>query len=170
MLAHGPLFERISGKMRVWRNRKLEKARRLMEKNGLSLKEKIERDKLVEWLGRKGGWKGNAFLKAWAMLGDVGLRPDPDVLGRAIANGGEDSEHLHGIAHCSLAKELDFNTRYYFARLLAAECGALAENGSILDPRKSITYFICSGAEKMVRFIRETEPELVREFEKERRM
>lgn len=147
---------------------KIARMKELMGRPQLCLRERIERERIVEWLGKKGGWEGNALLKAWATSGDVAMRPDPDILGRAIARQGGDSAHLHEIAHLSVDSELDFNSRYYFTRLLAAECMALAERGMAIDPRKSITYFICYGAEKMLRFMEKAEPELVREFEKKR--
>ncbi|MEW5996334.1 MAG: hypothetical protein AB1657_01935 [Candidatus Micrarchaeota archaeon] len=163
------LGKRISEKIRERRlRRKLNRAFRLMEKPELSLRERVERDKIAGWLGEKGGWEGNSLLKSWAIFGPVMLRPDPDVLGRAIARGGEDSTHLHIVAHASVDRDADFNTNYYFARLLAAECGELGKNGHDFEPRRSITYFICSGADRMVRFIQETNPGLVREFERER--
>jgi len=81
---------------------------------------------------------------------------------------GEDSDHLHRIAHYSVDRGLEFNSRYYYARLLAAECREMGEKREF-DPRKSLTHFICSGAEKMVKFMEETNAKLVREFEKERK-
>jgi len=153
---------------KAWIRHKLDKAIRLMEKPELSLRERIERDKVVEWLGNKGGWEGNSLLKSWAIKGEARLRPDPDILGRAIARGGEDSTHLNMVAHASVERDTDFSTNYYFARLLAAECRVLGEKRQF-DPRKSLTHFICSGAEKMVRFMEESNAKLVREFERERK-
>ena len=101
-------------------------------------------------------------------MGEVRLRPDPDILGKAIAMGGEDNTHLHIVAHASVERGQDFNSNYYFARLLAAECRVLGEKKPF-DARKSLTHFICSGAEKMVRFMEETNAKLVEEFEKERK-
>lgn len=173
MRSHRALFERIFDRLkaigRKRLKRKLERAKELMGKPELSMAERIERDKIAMWLGKNGGWEGNALLKAWSTKGDVALRPDPDILGEAIAREGEDSAHLHAVAHYSVERELDFNSRYYFARLLAAECGALAREGRRFDPRRSVTYFICSGAEQMLRFIEKTEPALVEEFQKERK-
>jgi hypothetical protein len=152
-----------------WLRHKLEKAKRLMETPGPSLRERLERDKIVEWLGRKGRDDGNYLLIKWSMAGDVVLRPDPDILGRAIARSGGDYDHIHRIAHYSISKELDFNTRYYFARLLAAECSELGRNGYNFNPRQSPANFICYGAERMLRHLEETNPELVKNFEKERK-
>lgn len=123
----------------------------------------------MEWLGNNGGWEGNSLLKSWAIRGEARLRPDSDILGRAIARGGEDSFHLHLVAHASVERDADFSTNYYFARLLAAECRVLGEAGHEFEPRKSLTHFICSGAEKMVRFMEESNAKLVREFERERK-
>ncbi len=154
---------------KAWLRHKIDRAIRLMEKPELSLLERIERDKVVKWLGRKGGWEGSCLLKEWAATGDVMLRPDPDILGIAIARAGEDRPHLHLAAHASVNKNENFNTRYYFARLLAVECRMLGEAGYEFNPKKSITQFICCGADKMLMHLVETNSELIKKFEKERK-
>ena len=163
----------FSGKAKAakekWLRHKLDKAIRLMKTPELSLVDRIERDRVVKWLGRKGDWQGNCLLKLWVNKGEVWTMPDPEILGKAIARGGEDSEHLHWVAHASVEMGAGFGVNYYFARLLAAECRMLARMGHDFDPKKSITYFICSGAEKLVRFMEEKNREQVEQFERARK-
>jgi len=146
------------------RERKLGRARELMESPRLSHAERKERDKIVKWLGKNGGLEGTDLLKCWAVCGSVWLRPNPEILGKAIARGEMDPNHvllianlasgvrkiyvkINGVEHM-LEMPVPFYEQYYSARVLAAEGHG--------------------GAERLVRFIEKEKPDMAEAFEKAR--
>ncbi len=156
----------MEGKKEKKIERKLGRAKELMEKKKLSADEKKERDIIARWLGRHGGAEGNDLLKLWVTEGSVWLRPDPDVLGKAVARGQLDPEFVMKVANAAanglmkspimlgegntfwFDEKLNFHEQYYFARVLAAQGH--------------------DGAKRLVRFLEKERPRMVEIYERAR--
>ncbi len=77
--------------------RAIRKARKFMGRKSLSEKERLERDSLVSKLAENGNPGCAAALRDWAVSGSVWLRPEPGLLGKAIAYSALDEAHVKGI-------------------------------------------------------------------------
>ncbi|MDD5096482.1 MAG: hypothetical protein PHY95_03135 [Candidatus ainarchaeum sp.] len=156
-----------------------ERAKELMAKKRLSARKRRERDALVKLLGKSGNSSEHELLKEWAVSGELRCRPDPVVLGGAIAAGGYDDGHVKRLLRAISTGELGeigpdgqwvdgrsvpIDEQYYFAVLVSAESGALR---GTLHKNHPMLALLEDRAAKVAAFIEGQMPGMVEKLRKE---